>query len=220
MTSNKKDPGFKTYFLTGLLALLPLLITAFVLIFLWRILHGLVDPVMESLLLMLLPENIVAMLKHWQVPTMLGLLLIFALILVAGIATQKLVGRTFLTTLDVVASRIPVVSFIYDGVRQVTSAFDPQGDMLFRQVVLIRTQQGGPHFLGFVTNQLPKSKAHPKGVSLVYVPTNNLYIGTTYAAEPKDITVLDMSVQQGMRLVVSAGLALPGQDPKEKGSRA
>jgi uncharacterized membrane protein len=151
-------------------------------------------------------------LSAWQAPTVLGLLLLALLVLAVGFLVPQFIGRTLVSMLDLVFSHIPIVSGIYEGVRQVTSAFEPGGPALFKEVVLVRTQQDGALGLGFITNRLPADEHYPEGLALIYIPTNNLYIGTTIAAEPKAIHVLPLSVEQGMRLVVSAGLALPQEE--------
>jgi uncharacterized membrane protein len=205
-------PTLRTYFLTGLMALLPLLVTFFVLRILWRFFNALIGPAMESLLGRVVGPELAVTLQQMQAPTLLGLAVILGVILATGMLAQQFLGRTLLGFLDVTFSHIPIANGIYQGVRQVTSAFNPSGPSPFKQVVLVRQKDGGLMALGFLTNRLPASKQHPAGLVLVFVPTNNLYIGTTVAAEPGDVTPLDMCVEQGVRLVVSAGLALPAGD--------
>ena len=207
-----QNHSLKRYFLTGLLALLPLIITAVAIGFLWHLLQTLIDPVVRALLAMVLPASVVATLSAWQAPTVLGLALMALVVLALGFLAQQFIGRTLVSMLDVFFSHIPIVSGIYEGVRQVTSAFEPGGKALFQEVVLVRSQPEGALGLGFITNRLPADERFPEGLALVYIPTNNLYIGTTIAAEPKSIHTLPLSVEQGMRLVVSAGLALPQEE--------
>jgi uncharacterized membrane protein len=215
----KKTPShsLKRYFLTGLLALLPLIITAVAIGFLWHLLQTLIDPVVRALLAMVLPPALLEALSAWQAPTALGLVVLAVVVLAVGFLAQQIIGRTLVSMLDLVFSHIPIVSGIYEGVRQVTSAFDPGGKALFQEVVLVPAQPGGPLGLGFITNRLPADARFPEGLALVYIPTNNLYIGTTIAAEPKTIIPLPLTVEQGMRLVVSAGLALPQEERGPEG---
>ncbi len=208
---NRKKVTLKTYLLTGFLAILPLLITWFVLGILVSLLVRHVGPVSEAVLSLALPKETLVRLDAWYVPTILGSVAMVVIIFFIGVATQMFIGRLVFSVMEGVIRHIPLVNAIYDGVHQVVSAFSVQGDAKLRQVVLARITPGGAYALGFLTAEVaaPNPSWGRKKAALVYVPSNQLYLGHTFLVDLKDVVPLDMTVEQGMKLVVTAGLAVP-----------
>jgi uncharacterized membrane protein len=203
----RRRPTLRSYFVTGFLALLPLLITVVVVRALWNFTSALVDPVMERLLTLLLTPQAVSGLMAWYVPTILGIVVFLGLILLMGLAIQLLFGKALVGMLDSLLGHIPVVSGIYQGVRQMTSAFDPASSGGLRQVVLIRPIRGGAHMIGFLTRKVTVKGG--KKMALVYVPTNTMYTGDVYLVGEREFTPLDIPVEDGVKLLVSGGLVAP-----------
>ncbi len=182
----------RRYFLTGVVAAVPLIVTLWVVQAVVRTVDAWVKP--------LLPQAITAL----AVPG-LGLLLALVGLTLLGLITANVAGRYLLHTMDRLLARIPVIGGIYKPMRQVFESFRP-GARSFRSVVLIDYPHSGSQSLAFITADAPAEIG--AGKVAVFVPTSpNLYAGfLLYVAESK-LTPLAMSVEDAIRLQVSLGMA-------------
>jgi uncharacterized membrane protein len=183
----------RRYFLTGVVAAVPLIITLWVAQAVVRTVDAWVTP--------LLPKAITAL----AVPG-LGLLLAFAGLTLLGMITANVAGRYVLGALDRLLMRIPFIGGIYKPMRQVFESFRP-GARSFRSVVLIDYPHPGTKSLAFITADAPAEIGADKVA--VFVPTSpNLYAGFLLYVDADKLTPLAMSVEEAIRLQVSAGMAV------------
>lgn len=189
----------RTYFLTGTIAAVPVLVT----IWLIRVLIKTVDGWVASFL----PNA----LQTLAVPG-LGVLLAVIGLTVLGLATANVVGRVLIAWGDRIVSRIPLIGTIYRPVRQILETFRP-GARGFRSVVLIDYPHPGTQAIGFLTADAPP--AIGEGKVSVFVPTSpNLYAGFLLFVTPAQLTPVSMSVEEAIALLVSAGLVQNQNGPK------
>jgi uncharacterized membrane protein len=180
----------RRYFITGVVAAVPLVVTFWLVSTVVRWVDKLVAP--------WLPEAAPAM-------PGIGLLLAFLGLTLLGLITANVAGRYLLGMVDRVLNRIPVVGNIYKPVRQMFETFRP-GSNSFRSVVLIDYPHPGTKSLAFITADAPPEIGADKVA--VFVPTSpNLYAGFLLYVETSKITPLQMSVEEAIRLQVSAGMA-------------
>lgn len=193
----------KKYFITGLLVLVPALITAWVL-------STLINTLDQSLLL--LPEAWRPQ-KYfgYKVPGM-GALLTLVIILVTGMVATNIFGQRILAWWDALLSRVPVVKSIYSSVKQVSdTVFSDKGNA-FRQAVLVQYPRQGSWTIAFLTGE-PRGEVADllqEGYVSIYVPTTpNPTSGFFLIMPKKEVVELDMSVDQALKYIISMGVVAP-----------
>jgi uncharacterized membrane protein len=180
----------RRYFLTGVVAAVPLVVTFWFVRAVVRWVDALVAPILP---------------KAAQALPGIGLLLALLGLILLGLVTANVAGRYLLSLMDRLLNRIPVVGNIYKPVRQMFETFRP-GARSFRSVVLIDYPHPGTKSLAFITADAPAEIG--AGKVAVFVPTSpNLYAGFLLYVEESKLTPLQMSVEDAIRLQVSAGMA-------------
>jgi uncharacterized membrane protein len=122
------------------------------------------------------------------------------------------VGRHLLEFVEEMVLRVPVLNWLYRTIKQVSDIFSPSGRQALKQFVVVEYPRQGVYRFGFVTKELSVvSDRLPQDAVTVYIPTNNLYIGD-YVLVPRDsVFKTELTQQQGVQVVLSAGAALPPQ---------
>lgn len=199
----------RRYFVAGLLVWLPLVATYVVLAFSIRLID-------RSLLLLppaLRPENLIG----FKIPG-LGVILTLALVLVTGLIVANFFGRRIVGAWESLLSRIPLVRSVYGAVKQITASLFADASQSFREVVLVEYPRRGLWMLAFVTGDTPKKFQGVVGQDLIniYVPTTpNPTSGFYIMVPPSDVKRLDVPVEVGLKMILSAGVVNPLDDPVE-----
>lgn len=193
----------RKYFITGLLVLVPLAITLWVL--------NLVIGTMDQSLLLLPERWRPAALFGFNVPG-LGTLLTLLVIFVTGLATRNFVGKQVVYWWELLLKRIPVVSSIYNSVKQVSDTLFSSSGNAFRKALLVEYPRRGMWTIGFMTG-VPGGdvRNHLEGdfVSL-YIPTTPNPTSGFFVMVPRKETIeLDMNVDQALKYIVSMGVVSP-----------
>jgi len=201
----------KSGFVAGLALLAPLLVTivAFQLIFGW--LRGIIDPVVDGARLQRFTGNI-----PYLAEVIALVLLVLAVALLGYVAQQRL-GGLFFGVIDRGLARVPVFSVVYTGVRQVADALTSQQSR-YESVAIVEYPREGLYALGFITSESPVAVEEETGVDTynVYLPGSPNPTQGKFALVPEDeIRELDMSVSQGIRLLVTTGIADDRQGMEE-----
>jgi len=197
----------------GLLIVLPLLITVWLLSILFNVIDTRVTPwVLAALRAAGTPG-----LERWParvaVP-LIGVVLTAALIYLAGLLTGNLVGRRILALFESTMLRIPLVKGIYGAARQLLDAVSLTGKKPFSRVVLVEFPRKGIWTVGFVTQERKHGIGGPEGTAAalsVFVPTApNPTSGWVLFVPESELIELDVTVEQGLKLIVSGGIVSPG----------
>ncbi len=198
----------RKYFITGLLILVPLAITAWVL--------NLVISTMDQSLLFV-PER-------WQPRTLfgfdipgLGTLLTVVIVFLTGLLTNNLVGNYVVRLWEKLLTRIPVVSSLYSSVKQVSDTLFSSSGNAFRKAVLIPYPHQNSWTIAFLTGTPGGDvKNHLVGDYVsVYIPTTpNPTSGFFLMMAKKDVVELDMTVDAALKYIVSMGVVAPEDAPK------
>ena len=183
-------------FISGLVVLVPIVITVKALWWLFSYLDGLAHP----LSILLLGRDIQG----------LGFLITLASILLAGLLFSTGPLKPVLDGVDALMDLVPLVGSVYGTTKKVLSGFGgPQSKDAFHRFVLARLP--GRTTPGFVTGSfkltLRDGIAHD--VLTVYVPTNHLYVGDVVILPVEDVVETDLSVEDGVSLLLSAGASVP-----------
>ncbi len=198
--------NLKKYLIAGLLVWVPLVVT-FLLV---RFTINLVDRTMVLIPRQYRPEELLG----FEIPG-IGLLLTFLLMLFTGAIVANFFGRRLVNVWEEFLSRIPFVRTVYSTVKQVTSTLFSDTSQSFREVVLVEYPRKGAWVLAFVTGETPDflaKKVKTKLVNLFVPTTPNPTSGFYVMVEPKDIRRLDISVEDGLKMILSAGVINPLED--------
>ncbi|HXH28667.1 MAG TPA: DUF502 domain-containing protein [Candidatus Polarisedimenticolia bacterium] len=201
-------------FLTGVAILLPLIITIWVLRILFRMVHGLSTPLIRNILEMLRTPYADEPIVTTYLAPLIGIVSTLLLVVLVGALTTNLLGRQFVTAFDRLMLRIPLIKGIYGAARQLLDAFNTNTKS-FQKVVAVEYPRPGLYTVGFVTRDQVSFRAENgartlPGLTLVFLPTTpNPTSGWLAAVPDEQVHALDLTVEEGVKLVVSGGLVLP-----------
>ena len=199
----KLNPRIRNVFITGLLITLPIALTYFILQFLFKNLDAL-SPVFTKVLIDLgapIPEG-------YRIPA-LGLVITLLIVLAVGWFTTNFFGKRLILLGENIVGKIPFVRRIYKGSKQVVQSIAHADTRAFRKVVLIEFPRRGMLAIGFVTGEArgEVQKNTCDNVLNVFVPTMpNPTSGFLVFAPPEELTEIDMSIEDGVKYVVSGGI--------------
>jgi uncharacterized membrane protein len=199
--------------LTGLAVVLPLFITLWLLSALFNLVDGAVTPwVKKSLVLTRFPLASRPGLFETLAPV-IGVLVTLLLIYLAGLLSTNLFGVRMLRAFDRLILRIPVVKAVYGGSKQLLEALSATGKGSFSQVVLAEYPRKGVYTVGFVTREFLRTVSPamgPEPMAAVFLPTTpNPTSGWIVILPREGLIPLSLSVEEGLKLVVSGGIVLP-----------
>jgi uncharacterized membrane protein len=195
--------SLKNYFLTGLLVILPIFITVYIILSLIRAM----DAILKYIPAEYLPETYLQI----HIPG-LGLILVVILVFVVGLLTRNFIGRKIVKLGENIVDRIPLVRVLYTGVKQLLEPLFLQKTNAFKRVALIEYPRRGVHVIGFVTGESKgevQSKTS-KDMMNVFVPTTPNPTSGFYILIPEDeVVYLNMSVEDAFKLIISGGIVSP-----------
>jgi uncharacterized membrane protein len=181
-------------FIAGFFLTVPLFITVYAFIWLFRIVDGLTGPIYQQILGRTVPGLGIA-------TTALGILL-------AGVVATNMLGKRLLQRAESYLLMVPGFRTIYAPVKQLVIAFSPDNEFGFKRVVMLEDKQG--FALGFLTKEFTVDRGSgPEPLVAVYVPTNHLYLGDIVIVERSKATFPDITVEEGIRIFLTGGMALP-----------
>ncbi len=193
----------RRYLVAGLLVWLPLGATFFVV----RLLVRWMD---NSLLLVpqaYRPENLLG----FAIPG-LGVVLTLVILLFTGLVAANLFGRKLVSLWERVLARIPLVRSVYSAVKQLVETMLSDGGQSFRKVLLVEFPRRGLWTLAFQTgtDQGEAQKKTGRDVINVYIPTTPNPTGGYFVLVPReDVQELDISVDDGLKMLLSMGAVVP-----------
>ncbi len=195
---------FKRYLIAGLLVWLPLGVTVLVI----RLLVSFMDQLLVFIPLKYQPETLLG----FNIPG-LGVVMAVLIVLITGIIVANFFGRQLVAAWESLLGRIPLVRTIYHSVKQVAvTIFSSQGKS-FRKVLLIEYPRKGIYTLAFQTGDAVEEVKQKSGKNVinVFVPTTpNPTSGFFIMVPDDDVQVLDMSIDEALKMIMSLGVIVPG----------
>jgi uncharacterized membrane protein len=183
-------------FIAGFFVTVPLFVSVAALVWLFGVVDGLTAPIFERLL-------------GRQIPG-LGILTTVAAILAVGAVATNVIGKRLLQRTESYLLKVPVFRTIYAPVKQLIAAFSPDNEFGFKRVVMLEDKQG--FSLGFLTKEFTVDRGQgPEALVAVYVPTNHLYLGDIVIVERARALFPDITVEEGIRVFLTGGMALPSR---------
>jgi uncharacterized membrane protein len=194
-------------FIAGFFVAVPLFISVAALVWIFQVVDAFTEPISVQLLGRAVPG--------------LGVLMTAGIILVVGAIATNVIGKRVLQRAEHYLLLVPVFRTIYAPVKQLIVAFSPDNDAGFKKVVIVDDPKRGM-VLGFLTKEFTLDRGKgPEAVIAVYVPTNHLYLGDVFVFPREQAMFPDVSVQEGVRIFLTGGMALPGRveaQPKTGGA--
>jgi uncharacterized membrane protein len=189
----------RTRFVSGILVVVPLILTFVLLKALVEFIDGLLRPVLISLL------------GHTYYFPYAGVVVTLSLILLAGMLTTNVVGRKLIHLWDWQISKIPIVNFVYGSVKQLVQTLSVPHNKSFKSVVMIEYPRRGAYMLAFLVNDIGFQREDKQQRLLsVFIPSSPAPISGFVALFPADdIIYLDMTIEQGIKFLVSGSIISP-----------
>ena len=190
----------RTKIFAGILVILPLGITFFILKFVFNTLDGILDPLMPRLTVYLFNRD-------YLIPG-LGIIGFFLLLYLFGVIATNVLGRKLVNWADRLFTNIPVVKNIYLSSKQLTDAFSATRKGSFRQAVFVEFPQEGNYVIGFVTNELTDLERQTKVT--VFVPTAFVPPQGFLLFLPKEkILPSQLTIEEAIKAIMSVGIVTP-----------
>jgi len=194
----------RNYFLTGIIVTAPIAITIFLV---WQFITFLDSYVGRLVPVRYNPETYLP----FGIPG-IGLVVMLAFLTLIGFVTAGFAGRTLVRTGERLLSRMPIVRSVYGTLKQIFETVLNQSSRSFREVVLIEYPRRGIGAIGFVTGPTQGEVQERTDEDLVniFLPTTpNPTSGFLLFVPRKDLIQLDMTVEEGIKLVISGGIVTP-----------
>jgi len=142
----------------------------------------------------------------------LGFVTSMVFIFATGVLMSSWAGGFVLSIGEWVIKQLPLVKNIYSASKQVSAALNPENEaaLAFKECVLIKHPRNGEYAFGFITGETwIHTNAGQLQLNSVYVPTNHVYVGDIFMLADKDILRPNLTVREGLEIVISCGMALP-----------
>lgn len=190
----------KLIFLDGLLIILPIALTIGIFAFFFRILKGWLAPIyrLEPEYLKSIPQS--------------EILLVIILILLVGIIFRTFFMKTFISTIESIFFRIPLMNPVYSGIKQLVQAFTVPEKLTFQKVVLVQFPSKEIYSIGFLTREIAPDMAPSKDQKYygVFVPTTpNPTTGFFIMVPENSFQIMDLTRQEAMSMIISGGIIQP-----------
>lgn len=183
----------------GSVVIIPVALTYWFFSALLNAIDGILSPLYERLLGRPVPG--------------LGFVSMVVLVLIVGLLSRNLVGRVLFRWFEKLVESIPFVRGVYGAIKDLIGAFTVGGKgRTFRQVVLVAYPRTDLYTIGFVTNEMTFTASKKKTIDFVnvYIPNPpNPTSGVLILVPKKEIIVLDLTIEQGLKLVLSGGIVTP-----------
>jgi uncharacterized membrane protein len=191
----------KSRFIAGFFVTVPAFATAWLLWLFWSRIDDIFAPMYERILGRPVPG--------------LGFLTAISIILMMGAIARNVVGRRVLGWGDKLLLRVPVFRLLYPSVKMLIDSFSPERRNAFKAVVLVQHPREGSYAYAFVTSEVIVETFDGKAEMVtVFIPTNNLYLGDIVLVPRDDVIPTGLTVEEGVRIILSAGTATPPRLPR------
>lgn len=184
----------RNWLVGGFVALAPLALTYYIFVWIFNLLDSAIKPLLKGF--------------EWADIPGIGAAITLGIILAVGALASNLFGKAILGLIDRLALRMPIVRPVYQTIRQIMDTVSSQ-TMAFNQVALVEYPRRDSWVIGFVTGGGAGEITRRTGKKLlnVFVPTTpNPTSGMLILVPEEDVILLDMSVDQGLKLVISGGI--------------
>lgn len=185
----------QTWFFAGLAIFIPVALTFSTLGWLFNLVDSWLQPLLGLTNLPKIPG--------------LGIVVSLALVMALGIIASNLLGRQLIAWGQELMLRLPVVKSVYGIVKQLTDAMFSSNKQAFQQVCVIEWPRTGMYTIGFVTGRMTSDQG-PDLICVFVPPAPNPTAGWLLLLPEEEVRMVDMAVEEGLKVVISGGVFLPG----------
>ena len=198
-------------FLTGLIVITPIITTAYII---WTVINYI-----DTRILPLVPDNYNPNNFIGQNIPGLGVLIFFIFTTIVGALTKGFFGKRIVLFTEKLLSKTPIVRTLYNSLKQIIETILNNKNDSFKNACLIEYPRKGIWIIAFVATETTgevKEKIGNEELLSVFVPTTpNPTSGFIIFVPKKDVIILDMSLEEAAKLVISAGLVVPEIEKKD-----
>lgn len=194
----------RNYLFAGILVTAPISITIYVT---WGVLKFLDNKITPFIPVQYNPNNYLPV----EIPG-LGLIVAIIFFIMVGWLTRNFLGRLLISTSEYIVERVPVINTIYGAIKQIFETVMASQSDAFKEVVMFEYPRKGIWVMGFVTGQTKgevQSLTDTETVNIFLPTTPNPTSGFLLFVPKKDITYMKMSVEEGIKMIVSGGIITP-----------
>jgi uncharacterized membrane protein len=195
-------------FLTGLLIVLP----AFITLLMIRFSFSLFEDIFAGPSAYLFKVIGMPQLIHYHVPGIIGLFALIFITYIIGLSLTNVIGKKLIQLGEKLLSKVPLVWNIYHASKQVMESISISGKNAFRKVVLVEYPRKGTYAIGFLTSDAQgevQSVTEKETVNIFIPTTPNPTSGVLLIVPKEEIILLTMSIEEGIKMVVSGGMVVP-----------
>ncbi|MEM7090540.1 MAG: DUF502 domain-containing protein [Pseudomonadota bacterium] len=200
-------------FLTGIVVIAPVWLTIWLI---WSVVGWIDSAVLPLIPQQFRPEQYVGINLRG-----VGVIIFLTFTVLVGWIAKGILGRSFISFTESLVNRMPIVRSIYSGIKQISETVFAQTERSFEKACLVQYPRRGIWAIGFVSTTAKgevSQRAETGGQLLsVFIPTTpNPTSGFLLFFPAEDVILLDMSIEDAAKLVISAGLVYPnGKDPTQ-----
>lgn len=198
----------KNYFFAGLLITLPLFLTVYIILALFRFIDNSTGKYISYYLNTTFGIYIPG----------LGILIFVAIVTLTGFLSKIFVGRFFIRYLGKIIRKFPLINQVYPAIKMITEFLFSSKKQKFKKTVLVEYPKKGTWMLGFVTNDGMDDADEKIGPDLIgiYIPFSPNPTSGFYALIPKaEVVSTDISIKDAMQIIISGGIISPQHHKKE-----
>ena len=189
----------KNYFFTGILSIIPLAITYFIILKLFTVFS---NPG-QKIIVHIFPGITIPFLD-----IIIGFLLTIIFIYLVGLIVSNVLGRKFYKLFESILNRIPLVNYIYNTIKQITETLTVSQKQAFKKVVFIEYPKTGIWTIALVTGE--STDKNGENYYQVFVPTTpNPTSGFMLYLKKESVKDTKLSVDEGLKIVISGGMLAP-----------
>jgi len=187
----------KRYFVSGVLVVVPIILTIVVIKFIFETVDGLLQPLLQKLL-------------GYSIPG-LGIVVTFLLIILAGLLTRNFIGAEIHRLVEKLLTRLPIIRTIYSAAKQLLEAIALPSMSSFKEVVLIEYPRKDAYVICFISQKFKLEKdGQLRDFMAIFVPSTPTPIsGMVIIVPAEDVIYLDMTIEEAIKYLVSGGVVSP-----------
>ena len=187
----------KRYFVSGVLVVVPIILTIVVIKFIFETVDGLLQPLLQKLL-------------GYSIPG-LGIVVTFLLIILAGLLTRNFIGAEIHRLVEKLLTRLPIIRTIYTAAKQLLEAIALPSMGSFKEVVMIEYPRKDAYVICFISNKFKLEKdGQLRDFMAIFVPSTPTPIsGMVIIVPAEDVIYLDMTIEEAIKYLVSGGVVSP-----------
>jgi len=206
----------RSYFITGLITLFPLVVTIIILVYVFQKLDAFLSQLVPPIISTFIPPSIIE--KAGGLISIgikiAALLIVLGLITLFGFFTSQVVGRRILDFLERrIFFKVPLISTIYRPIKEINNVLFTGKKYVFKRVVMLEYPRRGVYSIGFVTTETlleTPGEDSPQKILSIFIPTTpNPTSGYLTLVAEKETIPLSIGIQKAFQLIISGGALVP-----------